>query len=322
MPSLFENAIASIRMGVEDLRQQDADRDMSSVRNFYAGVLLLAKEAIIRQAPNADPSLVIGAKMKPIPDGNGGIEMEQVGHTTVDFQQITERAKSFGVALDHKALKELNSIRNDIEHHYTSESSTAIRAAVSKGFPIVASLCRQMDEDPIMLLGETWTTMLETKEMYDKELLEAKQTLARIAWYSASVSQAQLNCSECQSELLEQTDPQNESQDLIEFRCKTCGANPELADVIEATVEKLYGADAYVRYKDAFEEGPIYDCPACQRTCLIEGEDGCANCSEPLDYEDECKFCGNGISIQDFLDGLDDGQCSYCSYRMEKLMKE
>lgn len=55
MPSLFENAVASIRMGVEDYRQQDGDRDVSAVRNFYAGVLLLAKEALVRKAPDADP---------------------------------------------------------------------------------------------------------------------------------------------------------------------------------------------------------------------------------------------------------------------------
>lgn len=44
MSSLFANAVASIRMGVEDFQQQDHDRDISAVRNFYAGVLLLAKE--------------------------------------------------------------------------------------------------------------------------------------------------------------------------------------------------------------------------------------------------------------------------------------
>ncbi|MDF1835807.1 MAG: hypothetical protein P1U62_13140, partial [Alteraurantiacibacter sp. bin_em_oilr2.035] len=65
-------------MGVEDFRQQDPDRDISAVRNFYAGVLLLAKEALIRAAPKADPALVIGAKLKPVPNDAGGIEMEQV----------------------------------------------------------------------------------------------------------------------------------------------------------------------------------------------------------------------------------------------------
>src|SRR3546814_6589915 len=73
--------------------------------------------------------------------------MAQVGHSTIDFQQIGERAKDFGIALDQKAMKALNSIRNDMEHHYTSESATAIRAAISKGFPVAASLFRQLEED-------------------------------------------------------------------------------------------------------------------------------------------------------------------------------
>lgn len=322
MPSLFENAIASIRMGVEDFRQQDHDRDISAVRNFYAGVLLLAKEALIRAAPNADPQHVIGAKLKPVPDGQGGIELSQVGHSTIDFQQIGERAKDFGIALDHKALKALNTIRNDMEHHYTSESATAIRAAISKGFPVAASLFRQMDEDPLALLGDAWTTMLETKEFYDHELREARATLEKISWHSPTISPEVIKCGNCQSELVEQIEPDNESQDCAELRCKTCGQRVEMADVIEQAIEKIHGADAYIRYKDAFEDGPIYSCPACGRATLIEGEGCCANCSEPLDYTDECIRCGTGISIQDYLDGLDEGLCSYCAHMREKIMRD
>lgn len=161
-------------MGVEDFRQQDPDRDISAVHNFYAGVLLLAKEALVRAAPDTDPEVVIGAKLKPVPDGMGGVTMEQVGHTTVDFQQIATRAADFGIALDHKALTALNRIRNDMEHHFTSEPATAVRAAISKAFPVSASLFRQLEEDPLEILGELWTTMLETKELYDQELASAR----------------------------------------------------------------------------------------------------------------------------------------------------
>jgi len=106
MPSLFENAVASIRMGVEDYRQQDRDRDVSAVRNFYAGVLLLAKEALIRKAPDADPKDVIGTSYKPVPDGNGGVEYETVGGKTIDFNTIAARFKDFGMFIDHNALKD------------------------------------------------------------------------------------------------------------------------------------------------------------------------------------------------------------------------
>lgn len=322
MPSLFENAIASIRMGVEDFRQQDHDRDISAVRNFYAGVLLLAKEALIRAAPNADPQHVIGAKLKPVPDGQGGIEMAQVGHSTIDFQQIGERAKDFGITLDGRALKALNTIRNDIEHHYTSESATAIRAAISKGFPVAASLFRQLEEDPVALLGEAWTTMLATKELYDQELGEARTTLEKIRWHSPSITAEVIKCGNCQSELVEQVEPDNESQDCAELRCRTCGQDVEMGDAIERAIEKVHGTEGYIRFKETFEDGPIYNCPACGRATLVEGEDGCANCSEPLDYTAECVRCGEGIGIQDYLDGLDEGLCSYCAHMREKMMRE
>jgi hypothetical protein len=322
VPSLFENAVASIRMGVEDFRQQDHDRDISAVRNFYAGVLLLAKEALVRAAPHADPDLVIGARLKPVPNGNGGIEMEQVGHTTVDFQQIGERARDFGITLDHKALRALNAIRNDMEHHYTAESATAIRAAISKGFPVAASLFRQLDEDPLALLGEAWTTMLETKELYDQELREAQATLAKVAWHSASIAGATFKCDACQSELIEQTAPENTRQDWIELRCRTCGSATDLPDAIERRLEDLYGGEAYMRHKDANEDGPVYQCPACNKVTLVESEATCANCNEPLDYESECRRCGAGIGVQDYLDGCDSGLCSYCGYVSERMERE
>lgn len=319
--SLLENAIASIRMGVEDFRQHDADRDVSAVRNFYAGVLLLAKEALIRAAPNADPELIIGSKVKPVPDGSGGISMEQVGHSTIDFQQIGTRAKDFGIELDHKALKALNEIRNDMEHHYTTEPATAIRSAISSGFPVVASLFRQLEEDPISSLGEAWSVMLQTKELYDKELEDARQTLSEVSWYSASIV-GHFKCTACQQDLIAQIDPENQVQDHVELTCRTCGASPDLSASVEQALNDRYGIDAYKRYKDAHEDGPIYQCPACDKATLIEGEETCANCNEPLDYSDECVRCGNGITIQDYLDGLDDGLCSYCSYVTEKAMRD
>lgn len=322
MPSLFENAVSSIRMGVEDYGQQDHDRDISAVRNFYAGVLLLVKEALARRAPNADPQLVIAAKLKPVPDGDGGIMMEQVGHTTIDFQQISERAKDFGLAIDAQALRALNKIRNDLEHHYTSESAAAIRAAIGKGFPVVASLFRELEADPVELLGPAWTKMLETKELYDQELKETRATLAKVAWRSVSVAGGFIKCGGCQSELVEQVDPDNEVQDHIELHCRTCGAAPALEEAIEALLEDMYAGLSYVRAKEGGGDGPLYDCPACGRATLVEDEDGCANCGNELDYITECMRCCADISMRDFLDGLDEGLCSYCSYVKEKVMRD
>lgn len=322
MPSLFENAISSIRMGFEDYRQQDTDRDVSAVRNFYAGVLLLAKEALIRAAPEADPMLVIGGKIKPVPDGSGGIEMRQVGHSTVDFQQIAERAKDFNIELDHKALKALNTIRNDMEHNYTAATSNSIREAISKGFPVVASLLRQMDENPVELLDDVWTKMLETKELYDHQLAEARGTLEQVQWYSPSINEKSFRCIDCQSELIEQIQSDNQRQQAVELRCKTCGAFHDIDDGVEQAVERLFGVDSYIRAKETGESGPIYTCPSCEREALLEEEGGCACCGEALNYNSECLRCSGTIEIQEYLDGLDEGLCSYCSYVKDKMMRE
>jgi hypothetical protein len=322
MPSLFENAVASIRMGVEDYRQQDTDRDVSAVRNFYAGVLLLAKEALVRKAPEAEPKDVIGTSYKPVPDGDGGVEYETVGGKTIDFNTIAGRFKDFGMFIDHNALKDLNRIRNDVEHHYTDKPEAAVRTALAKGFPVAASLFRQMEEDPAILLGEIWSVMLETRELYEHELKEAKATLVRVQWHSETVSTATFKCTDCESELMEQLDPENSLQHAVEFRCRSCQATPEVGDVIEATIENAFAFDAYTRAKETGEEGPIYQCPACERDCYVETEDSCANCNESLDYESECMRCSNGISIQEFLDGNDTGLCGYCSYVADKVMRE
>jgi DNA-directed RNA polymerase subunit RPC12/RpoP len=143
-----------------------------------------------------------------------------------------------------------------------------------------------------------------------------------VVWLSPSLDASLLRCGNCKSELVEQIDSENETQSFVELRCRTCGAQPEIAETVEQALDTLYGVDAYTRAKDGGEDGPIYTCPACGRDALIEGEDACANCGEPLDFTDECSRCGNGISIQDYLDGLDGGLCSYCSWQAEKLERE
>ena len=124
MSSLFNNAVASIRMGVEDFQRNDADRSLSAVRNLYSGTLLLAKEVLVRKAPNADIKDVLASSYEVVPDGHGGIA-HKPNQNTVDFNSLANRLKAFGVSINsqklNNALKSLNKIRNDIEHLYTPE---------------------------------------------------------------------------------------------------------------------------------------------------------------------------------------------------------
>ncbi|KIC43853.1 hypothetical protein RA28_19705 [Ruegeria sp. ANG-S4] len=322
MTDLFDNAVASIRMGVEDFQRQDPERDVSAVRNVYAGVLLLAKEALIRAVPDADPDLVIAARLKPVPDEEGGLKLEQTSKATVDFGQLGERAKDFGVPLDPSALKTLNRIRNDMEHRCSTESVGAIREAISMAFPVAAGLFKHIEEDPIVHLGEAWAEMLNTKKLYDIELAAARETLKDVKWISPSIDGSSFRCPDCRSDLIEQIESENEVQEHVELKCRSCGTMPELGVTIENALEDLFGADSYIRARDSAEDGPLYSCPACSRHTIIETELTCAACGETIDFDHECIRCSNGISIQDYLDGLDGGLCSYCTYVSEKALRE
>jgi transcription elongation factor Elf1 len=201
----------------------------------------------------------------------------------------------------------------DVQQHTRSDQ---------QGTPVVASLLRQMDEDPVELLQDVWAGMLKTKAFYDHQLAEARTTLAKVNWFSPSINEASFRCNECQSELIEQVEVSNLSQRAIELQCKTCGAFHDIDDAVEEAVERLFGADGYMRAKETGESGPVFTCPSCDRETLLEEDGGCANCGEAADYASECMRCGNSIDMREYLEGLAEGLCSYCAYIKEKVMQE
>jgi hypothetical protein len=148
MDTLFDNAVQSIRLGVEDYQANDPRRALSSVRNFYAGVLLLAKEVLVRQVPDASPEDVLGALYKPMPDGQGGLHFVTAGQQTIDFSNIGSRFKDFGLPIDNMALKDLNRIRTDIEHYYPDESRETVREAIAKSIPCRSRLIPSGQRNP------------------------------------------------------------------------------------------------------------------------------------------------------------------------------
>jgi len=318
MSGIFANAVASIKMGIEDYASDTPARALSAVRNFYAGVLLLGKEVLIRAAPNADPDEVIGAKYVPVPDGEGGVVHRTEGPQTVDFNTLGKRFKSFRISLDTKELQELNSLRNNVEHRFTDRPAQAVREAIARAFPITVAMFQKIGEHPADMLGESWTTMLNVRALYEVELKRCRATLAEVRWISATVAENHLTCRECHSELIEQRNIANTEQEMLELVCRNCGAQPCWDDAIVDAVDRALFGEAYVNATETGEPGPVYDCPACERHAHIDFEGACAACGEKLEYETECVRCGNYISVEDALDGLDEGLCSYCSHVTSK----
>ncbi|TPG39836.1 hypothetical protein EAH79_14235 [Sphingomonas koreensis] len=319
MSALFDNAVASIRMGIEDYQSQDAFRDISAVRNYYAGVLLLAKEALVQRFPDEDPDVILAAKVRPVADGER-MMMAADGTATVDFANIGRRLKDFGVDIDVGRLEELRRIRNDIEHKYSTAKPKVIKRAIAKGFPVIAELFRALDKGPAVNLEEAWIAMLATTELYEGELARARATLASVRWHSRVVARAKFECPECSSELVIQDDPANTSQDDAKLACEACGTMIlDTPSFYETLVDSELGAECYIRTKETGEEGPVYDCPSCDHATFIEDEWLCANCGYGLpDVTGRCEVCGTNIPVSDLLADPDRLLCSYHEYLANK----
>lgn len=318
MTGIFANAVDSIRMGIEDYAIDTPARASSAVRNFYAGVLLLGKEVLIRAAPLADADDIIGAKYAPKPDGNGGVTHEIEGFQTIDFHTLGKRFKDFGININTKDLDELNRLRNAIEHRYSDKPAEAVREAIARAFPITVAMLQHIGEHPADVLGEAWSVMLEVRELYETERTRCRATMDAVDWVSDTVANKHLRCAECGSDLIEQRDSANTEQEQLALVCRGCGTEPDWDDAIVDAVERALSGEAYERFKDTGDSGPVYDCPACDRAAYIDEEDACAVCGETFDYEAECMRCSNGIPLEDALAGFDEGLCSYCTHIMNK----
>jgi hypothetical protein len=318
MSALFANAVDSIKMGIEDYATATPARALSAVRNFYAGVLLLGKEVLVRAAPQAEPDEIIGAKYAPIPDGKGGVEYVVEGYQTIDFHTLGKRFKKFGIAINTNQLEELNELRNAIEHRFTDKPAQAVREAIARAFPITVGLFHHAGEHPAELLGEAWTTMLEVRDLYEAELERCRGTLAVVTWLSATVADKHLRCTECGSDLIEQRDSANTDQAEISLVCRGCGSGPDWDDAVVDAAKRALRGMTYDRFTDAGESGPIYECPSCDREAYIDFEGACAVCGESFDYESNCVRCSATIPLEDALSGLSGGLCSYCTYVLNK----
>lgn len=104
----------------------------------------------------------------------------------------------------------------------------------------------------------------------------------------------------------------------MDLFCLGCGAELDVDAEIAEAVDRALSGEAYVRFKDAAESGPIFDCPACGNATYIDTEDACATCGEEFDWKGQCMRCHASIPLEDALAGFDEGLCSYCTHLMEK----
>jgi hypothetical protein len=316
MNTLFDNAIQSIQLGVEDYRSNDPRRALSAVRNYYAGLLLLATEVLIRAAPQAAADDILGARYKPVPDGAEGVKYVKVGHQTIDFSTLAERFKDFGLKINRAPLDELNRIRTDIEHYCTNEPRQRVREAIAKAFPVAVDLFALAEEAPREVLADAWQTMLDVRDVYERELQECEKSFAALKSEVNVLEQISFNCPECRSDLVGQIKATNTDPWSIRAVCRSCGAEPNGDKLVEHSLDAHFQVEIYRAFKDG-DIPPLDQCPECGRHTYVVGEEhhGCALCEFVLDPS--CANCGSTLIASD-AHPEDPRLCSYCYHMLTK----
>lgn len=312
---LYINARDAIDMGITDYSTGSPTRAASGVRNFYSGVLLLAKYVLAVKAPAADIMSVIGKDFEPVLSKDGDVDLVQKGHRTIDFEEIGARLKDFGIEIDQKALRGLNRIRTDLEHFYTNEDPEAIREVMAKAFPVAISLFHLADKDPRDELGTTWDVMMEMQEVYEKELARCRSSFKDVEWQSKTLANAPYNCPRCHSDLVIQDDAQWSKTQDADVRCLACRERIDAQKAMERALELHFDAESYLAAVEGGDD-PIGTCPECGIDTYILSDDevGCANCGLVLE---ECGRCHTGLTPWN-VDMEKHGLCSYCANLFRK----
>ncbi len=320
MSDLFENALNSIKLGIDDYQSNDDRRPVSAIRNFYAGVLLLGKECLVRAAPDADPMDIIASHYRPVPDENGGLIHEPKGYSTIDLNEMRNRFKSFGIDWPEGDIKSLQKLRNDFEHFHSVAPTEKIRQAIAGCFPLVEGFFRNLEEDPAVALGEAWEVMLAEEAFFNRQKQECNSSFEKLPWGDSLSNTNEIACSNCGSTLIYQQDKGNSDPASIRGKCLACGEAITAEATVKLIVDAEHGVDDYISVKDGAEQ-IIHDCPECCEPTYVSGGDVnfCYFCD--FSVEGECARCMCGLTVEN-QSVNNPNLCDYCDHMAEKIMRE
>lgn len=330
---LRENALTSIRLGVEDFERcrhpgGDPARALSATRNLFAGVLLLFKYKIATcvDDPVAAAALIFNPpEVLPRADGNGGIEWEPVGKfktTTIDVGTIKKRFEAFEIKLDWGVIEKLQECRNHLEHLHPAHTLGEVADFVAELFPVLRDFIQtELEESPAGILGDTWQLMLSHHTFFVDNKRRCEE-----AWSVADVPERmgpwldKSKCPECSSTLLM---PAQDNIDaghsvvsddgLFDAVCIACGHTALIVPLMFDALEDAYWYDQ----RDG-EEPSLECCYQCSRGAFLIHEQSCLWCATELDYT-ECWLCEENLGQDDQDNG---GLCSYHAHVYDKVMRD
>ena len=320
MNPLLENAIVSIQLGLEDRASKDSHRVISAVRNLYAGVLLLCKEALRRLSPPESNDILIRTRKKAVRNPDGTVRFVGEGRQTIARAEIEQTFKELQLNVDLSTLKRLAEIRNDIEHMHSKVGPALIQEAIADAMPIIhAIIVKELREEPGPLLGaDAWDTLLEEAAVFKQEEDTCQTSFVEVDWGSEALAETanEFRCPHCRSTLIRNENAAGKHRDEVQFVCSQCGETAETEDVFEDALERALEWKAYEAMTDGGDP-PLENCPECFRNTFIVDEGQCVNCDLSLEGR-KCALCGEALSIDDY-------RCSegyYCGYHQYVLSKD
>lgn len=170
---LLKNAVESIQIGLEDYQDinKDPRRELSSIRNIYAGILLLYKYKLQQLSPDGSNEVLLKSKIVPQQNAKTGlISLKGSGKRTVNVHEIIERFKKLNISINKDNLKALGDVRNDTEHYYVQQTGINVKEVITKAFHLIYQFCPYIEHEPDTLLGQDyWKIMLNVSTIYDEE---------------------------------------------------------------------------------------------------------------------------------------------------------
>lgn len=330
---LYENAIVSIQLGIEDFKLSQTavdeggnpNRALSSVRNLYAGLLLLFKYKIATCVDSDELAYELihnpPRDVLPHPDGNGGVVWKPEGRfqkTTIDVPKIEERFKSFEINVNWDAVKKIQECRNHLEHLHPNNTLGEVAGFVADLFPVLTDfITDELQEVPQTVLGSAWETMLQHTQFFMAQLESSIDS-----WTYAGIPDGmqeflpECNCPQCGSKLLTASndnidagDTVADDEDKFAFKCIACGEVGLFAPLLLDALER-----EFFYWPPDGDEPTHENCFDCNHDTYIISEQRCRWCESKLDYT-ECEICGDSLN-QDDQDNY--GLCSYHAYQASK----
>lgn len=320
--SMRDNAVASIRLGVEDFRaaEHDEARALSSIRNLTSGLLLLFKVKLQAMSTPGSGEALLKEKVTPIMGLDGQPIWMGSGKKTADVQTIISRLNGLGIAgVEWKLLEALTSTRNDIEHYYSTRPTSVLLETVANCFHLIQQFVpTHLGISPVSLLGkDIWTFLTEQEAFYERERKACMESLSIVSWPSQILATAteHLSCPKCRAKLMKASGDVD-THSLTTFHCTRCDATSQFGDVVDSMLTGKYFTDLYIAATQG-GEGPLDVCDNCERDSYVIEENQCAICGDGPKAP-ACRQCGTILDDDADIEEIhSDALCDHCRYILE-----